>query len=76
LAAIDSVKAGSASNVIIAAADTRLAPPKSANERAFGDGASAIAVGREKVIADLIASHSTVDEMSDVWRREDDRVVS
>src|SRR5882724_1651705 len=76
LAAIDSIKAGSASNVIIAAADTRLAPPKSTNERAFGDAASAIAVGRDKMIADLIASHSTVDEMTDVWRRDDDRFVS
>ena len=76
LAAIDSVKAGSASNVIITAADTRLAPPKSANERIFGDAASAITVGRDKVIANLIASHSTVDEMTDVWRRDDDRFVS
>ena len=76
LAAIDSVKAGSLSNVIIAAADTRLAPPKSANERVFGDAASAIAVGRDKVIASLIASHSTVDEMTDVWRGDDDKFVS
>ncbi|HSE37520.1 MAG TPA: OB-fold domain-containing protein [Blastocatellia bacterium] len=76
LAAIDSVKAGSLSNVVIAAADTRLAPPKSANERVFGDAASAIAVGRDMVIADLIASHSTVDEMTDVWRNDDDRFVS
>jgi hydroxymethylglutaryl-CoA synthase len=76
LAAIDSVKAGSASNVIITAADTRLAAPKSANERIFGDAASAIAVGRDKVIADLIASHSTVDEMTDVWRTGQDQFVS
>lgn len=76
LAALDSVKAGSVSNVIITAADTRLAPPKSANERMFGDAASAIAVGRDKVIAELIAGHSTVDEMTDVWRADDDRFVS
>jgi 3-hydroxy-3-methylglutaryl CoA synthase len=76
LAAIDSVKAGSLSNVVIAAADTRLAPPKSANERIFGDAASAIAVGRDKVIANLLASHSTIDEMTDVWRNDDDRFVS
>jgi hydroxymethylglutaryl-CoA synthase len=76
LAAIDSVKAGSAANVIITSADTRLAAPKSANERLFGDAASAIAVGRDKVIADLIASHSIVDEMTDVWCRGDDQYVS
>jgi hydroxymethylglutaryl-CoA synthase len=76
LAAIDSVKAGSAANVIITSADARLAPPKSANERTFGDAASAISIGRDKVIAELIASHSTVDEMTDVWRNADDEYVS
>lgn len=76
LAAIDSVKAGSVSNVIIASADTRLAPPKSANERIFGDAASAISIGRDRVIAELITSHSTVDEMTDVWRNADDQFVS
>ena len=74
--ALDSVDAGSASNIIIAAADTRLAPPRSANERLFGDAASAIKVGRDKVIAKLIGSHSTVDEMTDAWRGEGDRFVS
>jgi len=76
LAALDSVKAGSLSNVIIAASDTRLAPPKSTNERIFGDAASAVAIGRDKVIANLIGSHSVVDEMTDVWRRGDDRFVA
>jgi hydroxymethylglutaryl-CoA synthase len=76
LAAADSVAAGSATNVIVTAADTRLAPPKSANERIFGDAASAIGVGRDKVIASLIANHSTVDEMTDFWRKDDDRFVS
>jgi len=76
LAAVDSVKAGSAGNVIITSADTRLAPPKSANERIFGDAAAAICIGRDKVIANLIANHSTVDEMTDVWRKGDDRFVS
>jgi len=76
LAAADSVAAGSASNVIVTAADTRLAPPKSASERIFGDAASAISVGRDKVIANLIANHSTVDEMTDFWRKDDDRFVS
>src|SRR6185503_10017232 len=57
-AALDSVESGSASNIIIAAADTRLGAPRSSAERLFGDAASAIEVGRDKVIAKLIASHS------------------
>jgi hydroxymethylglutaryl-CoA synthase len=72
LAALDSVGAGSASNVIVAAADTRLGQPKSANERGFGDAAAAVTFGRDGVIARLIGSHSTVDEITDFWRRSDD----
>src|SRR5690242_14535724 len=74
--AIDSVAAGSASRIIITAADTRLAAPRSANERLFGDAAAAIEVGIDGVIARLFASHSTVDEMTDMWRRPDQAFVS
>ncbi|HXG91183.1 MAG TPA: 3-oxoacyl-[acyl-carrier-protein] synthase III C-terminal domain-containing protein [Blastocatellia bacterium] len=73
---LDAVKAGAASRIIIAAADTRLAPPKSAAERASGDAASAIEVGSDRVIARLIAQHSTVDEMIDLWRKDGERFVS
>src|SRR5262245_4480257 len=76
LAALDSVKAGSSSKIIIASADCRLAAPKSAGERQYGDAGAAIAVGRDNVIANLIASHSIVDEMTDVWRKGGDRFVS
>lgn len=76
LAALDSVKAGSASNVIVTAADTRLGAPKSASERIFGDAASALQLGADKVIATLVASHSTTDEMTDVWRGSGDQFVS
>jgi 3-hydroxy-3-methylglutaryl CoA synthase len=76
LSALDSIEAGSASNIIITAADTRLAPPRSANERLLGDAASAVAVGRDRVIARLLASHSTVDEITDLWRKSDDQFVT
>ena len=75
-AAMDSVAAGSAARVIVTAADTRLAAPRSTNERLFGDAAAAIEVGRDGVIANLLASHSTVDEMTDLWRKPDDPFVS
>ena len=75
-AALDSVEAGSSSNIIIAAADTRLGAPKSANERLFGDAASAIEVGRDRVIARLVAAHSTIDEITDVWRKNSDPFVT
>jgi len=75
-AALDSIQAGSASNIIIAASDTRLAPPRSTNERLFGDAASAIEVGSERVIARFIASHSIADEITDTWRKPYDLFVS
>jgi hydroxymethylglutaryl-CoA synthase len=75
-AALDSVAGGSASNIIVVAADTRLAAPKSSNERLFGDAASAISVGRDGVIAKLLAAHSTVDEIVDVWRKGEERFVN
>jgi 3-hydroxy-3-methylglutaryl CoA synthase len=76
LTALDTVRAGSASRVVVVAADTRLAPPRSANERSFGDAASAIEVGSDRVIARFIAGHSTVDEMTDTWRRSGDQFVA
>jgi 3-hydroxy-3-methylglutaryl CoA synthase len=75
-AAADSIEAGSASNIIITSADTRLAPPRSAGERIFGDAASAVSVGRDNVIAKLLASHSVVDEITDMWRKPGDDFVS
>ena len=74
--ALDAVRAGSASRVVIAAADTRLAAPRSASERTFGDAAAALEVGSDGVIAKWLASHSTVDEMTDLWRKPDDAFVS
>jgi 3-hydroxy-3-methylglutaryl CoA synthase len=76
LAAADSVKAGTAARVIVVAADARLAQPKSAYERLYGDGAAAIEIGRERVLANLIGSHSVVDEITDVWRKGGERFTS
>jgi 3-hydroxy-3-methylglutaryl CoA synthase len=76
LAAADSVKAGSASRIIVAAADARLAQPKSANERLLGDGAAAIEIGGDGVIAELVGSHSIADEITDVWRKSDEPFTS
>lgn len=75
-AALDSVEAGSVSSIIVTAADNRMAVPKSASERAFGDAAAALELGRHGVIAKLLASHSTVDEITDVWRQDGDKFVS
>jgi hydroxymethylglutaryl-CoA synthase len=67
--AIDAVRAGSAREALVAAADMRLAPPGSDVESAWGDGAAAVRVGQGPgVIARLLGAASHTHEFSDVWR--------
>jgi 3-hydroxy-3-methylglutaryl CoA synthase len=67
--ALDAVRAGSAGEALVAAADLRLAPPGSDLEPVWGDGAAAVRVGRgDGVIARLIGAASHTHEFSDVWR--------
>ena len=68
--AADAVAAGTAKHVIVAAADTRLAAPGSIFEESFGDGAAALLVGDDDVVASLEASHSVCHEIMDVWRTD------
>jgi len=70
--ALDAVTAGSANNVLVVASDCRLAPPRSAQERSFGDGAAAFLVSAEDVRASIDAAHFVTDEIIDVWRTERD----
>lgn len=74
-AAIDAVKAGSARTVLVVASDCRLAAPRSALERNFGDGAAAFLVGSTDVAATVEAQHCIADEIIDVWRTERDPFV-
>lgn len=74
-AAVDAVKAGSARQVLVVAADTRLGMPGSDFEQNLGDGAAAVVVGSEAVAATLDASHSVTNEMMDAWRVDGDTFV-
>lgn len=75
-AALDAVAAGTARSVLVVAADCRLAPPRSALERDFGDAAAAFLIGQGAgVSATVSAWSSTADEILDVWRAEDERFV-
>jgi hydroxymethylglutaryl-CoA synthase len=73
--AVDTVKAGSANNVLVTAADCRLAYPRSDQEQLFGDGAAAFSIGSTNVLATIEASCSINKEIMDVWRNDDDRYV-
>ncbi len=65
---LDAVSAGSARQVLVTAADMRNAPPRSAGETGFGDGAAAVILGKDKVLAELLCSFSLADEITDSWR--------
>ena len=71
--AIDTVRAGSAQNVMVVAADSRLGAAKGALEQALGDGAAALMIGSEKVIAEVEGSYSIFNDFTDIWRTDEDK---
>lgn len=74
--ALDAVAAGSAKRVVVTAADTRLGAPGSIFEKSFGDGAAALMIGDDGVLASYEASYSVCHEIMDVWRSENDAYVN
>ncbi|MFC1925292.1 hydroxymethylglutaryl-CoA synthase family protein [Chloroflexota bacterium] len=74
-AALDAVKAGSAKNVLVIAADCRMAAPNSALEPVLADGAAALLVGKDEVAVEIEGSHYLTSEFMDVWRLEYDRII-
>ena len=73
--AIDSVKAGSAKKILVIASDCRMGAPKTGMEMKVGDGAVALIISNDNVIAELEATASHANEMVDVWRRNGDKFV-
>jgi len=72
LAALDSVASGRSSKAVIAAGEHRKARAASPQELAFGDAAAALSVGKDGVIARLIASHSVTRDFVDHFRGEEE----
>lgn len=68
LAALNAVKAGTAKNALVVAGEKRKARAASAQELAFGDGAAALAVGNDNVIAKLVGSASLTVDFVDHFR--------
>ena len=67
-AAADAIKGGSAKNVLVVAADQRMAAPKSAQDRSMGDGAAALLLSGDDVVAEIEGFHSISEHMVDIWR--------
>jgi 3-hydroxy-3-methylglutaryl CoA synthase/uncharacterized OB-fold protein len=74
-AALDAVKAGSAKKAMVVAADTRPGAAKGAPEQTLGDGAAALVIGSNKVIAEIDGSYSIYSDFTDYWRTDEDRFV-
>jgi 3-hydroxy-3-methylglutaryl CoA synthase len=66
--AADSVKAGSAQQMLVTASDLRMGAPQGSLDQGFGDGAAAFIVGDKDVAATIIDSYSLNNELLDVWR--------
>ena len=73
--ALDSIAAGSAKQVMVAASDARAGAPGTDVDQNAGDGAGALLFGEDGVIANILGSHSITDEMLDYWRAEGDASV-
>ncbi len=74
-AACDAVAAGTLGPVLVAAADTRLAEPESELEALLGDAGAAALVGRDGVIAELVAGASIAEEFTHLYRTDQQRYV-
>jgi hydroxymethylglutaryl-CoA synthase len=59
----------------LTAADCRLGAAKGALEQALGDGAAALMIGSENVIAEIEGSYSIFNDFTDYWRAEDDTYI-
>src|SRR5919198_127364 len=73
--ALDGVRAGSLRAALVVAADARVAEPESELEALLGDGAAAVAVGSEDVVAELVAAASVGEEFTYLWRTDVQRYV-
>jgi 3-hydroxy-3-methylglutaryl CoA synthase len=74
-AALAAVKSGAAKNVLVVAADCRVGEPGSPDEQSFGDGAAAFLIASEGVATTIEDSYSIADEITDVWRTDEDSYV-
>lgn len=73
--AIDAVKSGSDKNVVVTASDCRLGAAKGTLEQVLGDGAAALMIGSNGVIASVEGSYSVFNDFTDLWRTDEDTFI-
>lgn len=75
LAAVNALRADARKDVVVVAAEARVAQPESDLEGVLGDGAAALRLGVSDVIAEVIDSASISEEFTYLWRTDDERFV-
>jgi len=70
--AYDTIKAGSADSILVVAADCRIAAPGGMTEQSLGDGSAAFLLGNDNVVAEILCTYSTSDDLAATWRGEND----
>ncbi len=73
LSALDSIAAGNCERILVCSADCRLSKMGSAQEHIFGDGAAALLLGKDRVVAEFLDSYSLSYDFIDRWRSSDDK---
>ena len=71
-AGMDALSSGRLSNVLIAAGEVRDGQAGEGEEEWFGDAGSAVTLGRQGVIAEVLGMASRSDDFLDEWRRDTD----
>ena len=75
MSAMDAVKAGTLGQVLVTAADMRLAGAAGGDEMDFGDGAAAMLFGNENVAVEIEGTYTISEDLADYWRSYDDTYV-
>ncbi|MDY6855021.1 MAG: 3-oxoacyl-[acyl-carrier-protein] synthase III C-terminal domain-containing protein [Thermodesulfobacteriota bacterium] len=74
-AGINAVKSREVKDALVTVADCRLGTPRSVDEQVFGDGAAALLLGNSDTIATIEDIYSVSDDITDVWRTDQDNFV-
>jgi hydroxymethylglutaryl-CoA synthase len=72
LSAFDAVKGGT-SNILVCASDCRASKPGSSQESLYGDGAAAVLMGSDDIIATLEGHFSVSYDFPDRWKTTSDK---
>jgi hydroxymethylglutaryl-CoA synthase len=75
LAGANALRADALQDVLVTAADCRVAAPESEIEGQLGDAGAALRLGSQGVLAEIVDVASISEEFTHLWRTEDQRFV-